>query len=41
MEFNVPCSSQFTEYVSPWSDQSTRGITGLHVLMSPISLFVT
>jgi hypothetical protein len=25
------CSSQFTEYVSPWSDRSTRGITGLRV----------
>jgi hypothetical protein len=31
------CSSQFTEYVSSWSDQSTRGITGLRVLTGQLT----
>jgi len=31
------CSSQFTEYVSPWSDRSSRGITGIHVLTGQLT----
>jgi hypothetical protein len=33
----APCSSQFTEYVSPWSDRSTLGITGLRVLTGQLA----
>jgi hypothetical protein len=33
----IGCSSQFTEYVSPWSDRSTRGITGLRVLTGQLA----
>jgi len=34
---SVSCSSQFTEYVSPWSDRSIRGITGLRVLSGQLT----
>jgi hypothetical protein len=35
--YAIVCSRQFTEYVSPWSNRSTRGITGLRILTGQLA----